>query len=133
MDRIVLDTDVSSLGLKHRLPSTVLTRLVGKQACVTFVTLGELSQWAELRQWGRRNRDALETGSAGGSSFRTARTSPGPGGGSRPPRSSGDEPGRPMTRGSPHAPSPMACRSRRSTSRIFEDFAEHEGLNLIIR
>jgi toxin FitB len=34
--------------------------LVGKQACVTFVTLGELSQWAELRQWGRRNRDALE-------------------------------------------------------------------------
>ena len=60
MDRIVLDTDVSSLSLKHRLPSTVLTRLVGKQACVTFVTLGELSQWAELRQWGRRNRDALE-------------------------------------------------------------------------
>src|ERR1017187_8842259 len=60
MDRIVLDTDVSSLSLKHRLPSTVLTRLVGKQACVTFVTLGELSQWAELRQWGRHNRDALE-------------------------------------------------------------------------
>jgi toxin FitB len=60
MDRIVLGTDVSSLSLKHRLNSTVLTRLVGKQACVTFATLGELSQWAELRQWGRRNRDALE-------------------------------------------------------------------------
>jgi hypothetical protein len=26
----------------------------------TFVTLGELTQWAELRRWGRRNRDALE-------------------------------------------------------------------------
>jgi hypothetical protein len=55
-----LTSDVSSLSLKHRLPSPVLTRLIGKQPCVTFVTLGELSQLAELRQWGRRNRDALE-------------------------------------------------------------------------
>lgn len=61
MDRVVLDTDVSSLSLKHRLPSPVLTRLIGKQPCITFVTLGELTQWAELRQWGRRNRDALES------------------------------------------------------------------------
>ncbi|MGO9081382.1 MAG: type II toxin-antitoxin system VapC family toxin [Streptosporangiaceae bacterium] len=60
MDRVVLDTDVSSLSLKHRLPPPVLTRLIGKQPCITFVTLGELTQWAELRQWGRRNRDALE-------------------------------------------------------------------------
>ncbi len=60
MDRVVLDTDVSSLSLKRRLPSHVLTRLIGKQPCITFVTLGELSQWAELRRWGRRNRDALE-------------------------------------------------------------------------
>jgi toxin FitB len=49
MDRVVLDTDVSSLSLKHRLPSPVLTRLIGKQPCITFVTLGELTQWAELR------------------------------------------------------------------------------------
>jgi predicted nucleic acid-binding protein len=61
MDRVVLDTDVSSLSLKHRLPSPVLTRVIGKQPCITFVTLGELTQWAELRQWGRRNRDALES------------------------------------------------------------------------
>ena len=60
MDRVILDTDVSSLSLKHRLPSSVLTRLIGRQPCITFVTLGELTQWAELRQWGRRNRDALE-------------------------------------------------------------------------
>jgi predicted nucleic acid-binding protein len=53
MDRVILDTDVSSLSLKHRLPSPVLTRLIGKQPCITFVTLGELTQWAELRQWGR--------------------------------------------------------------------------------
>ena len=60
MDHVVLDTDVSSLSLKHRLPSPVLTRLIGKQSSITSVTLGELTQWAELRQWGRRNRDALE-------------------------------------------------------------------------
>ena len=41
--------DVSSLSLKRQLPSPVLTRLIGKQACITFVTLGELTQWAELR------------------------------------------------------------------------------------
>ena len=60
MDWVILDTDVSSLSLKRRLPSPVLTRLIGKQPCITFVTLGELTQWAELRQWGRRNRDAFE-------------------------------------------------------------------------
>ena len=60
MDRVVLDTDVSSLSLKRRIPPQILARLVGKQPCVTFVTLGEQTQWAELRQWGRRNRDALE-------------------------------------------------------------------------
>jgi predicted nucleic acid-binding protein len=59
MERVVLDTDVASLSLKRRLPSQVMTRLIGKQPCITFVTLGELTQWAELRQWGRRNREAL--------------------------------------------------------------------------
>ena len=44
MDRVVLDTDVSSLSLKHRLPPQVLVRLIGMQPCVTFVTVGELTQ-----------------------------------------------------------------------------------------
>jgi predicted nucleic acid-binding protein len=60
MDRVVLDTDVASLSLKRRVPSPVMTRLIGKQPCITFITLGELTQWAELRQWGRRNREALD-------------------------------------------------------------------------
>src|SRR5260370_9664955 len=60
MDRVVLDTDASSLSLKHRLPPSILTRVIGKQPCVTFVTLGELTQWAELRRWGRRHRDGFE-------------------------------------------------------------------------
>ncbi|MBX6768979.1 MAG: type II toxin-antitoxin system VapC family toxin [Actinomadura rubrobrunea] len=59
MDRVVLDTDVASLSLKRRVPPPVMTRLIGKQPCITSVTLGELTQWAELRQWGRRNREAL--------------------------------------------------------------------------
>ncbi len=59
MERVVLDTDVASLSLKRRLPSPLMTRLIGKQPCITFVTLGELTQWAELRRWGRRNREAL--------------------------------------------------------------------------
>ena len=61
MDPVILDTDVSSLSPKRRLPSPALTRLIGKQPCITFVTLVELTQWAELRRWGRRNRDALDS------------------------------------------------------------------------
>jgi len=60
MDRVILDTGVSLLSLKRRLSFPALSRLIGRQPCVTFVTLGELTQWAELRQWGRRNRVALE-------------------------------------------------------------------------
>jgi toxin FitB len=133
MDRIVLDTDVSSLSLKHRLPSTVLTRLVGKQACVTFVTLGELSQWAELRQWGRHNRDALENwlggviilpysedvawtwGRISAAAIQRGRARP-----------ANDTwiAACALTYGLPLAT---------LNGKDFEDFAEHEGLNLIIR
>lgn len=59
MERVVLDTDVASLSLKRRVPSPIMTRLIGKQPYITFITLGELTQWAELREWGRRNREAL--------------------------------------------------------------------------
>lgn len=64
MDRVVLDTDVSSLSLKRRLPPQVLARLVGKQPCVTFVTVGELTQWAELRQWAGATAMPWSIGSA---------------------------------------------------------------------
>ena len=42
MTRIVLDTDVASLSYKGRLPMPLATRLIGHQACVTFITVGEL-------------------------------------------------------------------------------------------
>jgi hypothetical protein len=31
------------------------------QPLLTFVTVGELTQWAELRQWGPRNREMLDS------------------------------------------------------------------------
>ncbi len=130
MDRVILDTDVSSLSLKHRLPSRVLTRIVGKQPCVT---LGELTQWAELRQWGRRNRDALEHwlggviilpysedvartwGRISAAAIRRGRARP-----------ANDTwiAACALTYGLPLATLNI---------KDFEDFAEHDGLNLIIR
>jgi hypothetical protein len=48
-ERIVLDTDVSSRSIKDKLP----------QFSITFVTLGELAQWATFRDWGPRSRARL--------------------------------------------------------------------------
>lgn len=60
MRPVVLDTDVSSQVLKHRLAGPLATKLIGTTWCVTFVTVGELWQWAEIRHWGSRTRDQLE-------------------------------------------------------------------------
>jgi predicted nucleic acid-binding protein len=57
---IVVDTDVSSKILRDRLPSSLAAKLVGTTLCTTFVTLAELTQWAEMRHWGTRNRRALD-------------------------------------------------------------------------
>jgi predicted nucleic acid-binding protein len=58
---VVLDTDVASRSFKNRLPPQLAARLVGAQPLVTFVTVGELTQWKRLRQWGPRNRALLDT------------------------------------------------------------------------
>jgi len=57
---VVYDTDVASRSFKGRLPAALAARLVGKQPLVTFVTVGELTQWTRLRHWGPRNRAELE-------------------------------------------------------------------------
>lgn len=59
MAPVVLDTDVASLGFKRRLPPTVVAQLAGHEPCITFVTLAELTKWAEVRSWGPRRRDRL--------------------------------------------------------------------------
>src|SRR5215472_15094497 len=133
MDRVVLDTGVSSLSLKHRLPPQVLVRLIGKQPCVTFVTVGELTQWAELRQWGRRNRDALEHwpggvivlpysekvaqmwGRISAAAIRRGRA--------RPANDTW------IAACAPTYGLPLATLNAKD----FEDFGEHDGLNLLIR
>lgn len=65
MRRIILDTDVASLLIKDRLPPAVAGRLIGAQLGITFVTLGELTKWATLRDWGPRNRERLARWLAG--------------------------------------------------------------------
>lgn len=59
MDFLVVDTDVASNIHKDRLPDQLAARLAGKALVVTFVTVGELTQWVELRQWGPRRRAEL--------------------------------------------------------------------------
>ena len=59
MQPVVLDTDVASLVHKRKLTGPLTTRLIGRQPVITFVTLGELTKWAEIRQWGANNRQAL--------------------------------------------------------------------------
>jgi len=58
---VVLDTDVASRSFKGRLPSSLAARLAGRQPLLTFVTIGELTQWARLRHWGPGNRATLDT------------------------------------------------------------------------
>lgn len=60
MALIALDTDVSSLILKDKLPSQMAAKLVGHKLAITFVTLGELTAWVELRQWGPHRRAKLD-------------------------------------------------------------------------
>ncbi|GAA4025487.1 hypothetical protein GCM10022247_57780 [Allokutzneria multivorans] len=60
MNPIILDTDVASLSFKRKLPMPVAARLAGCRPAITFVTLGELTKWHHVRQWGPARRDALE-------------------------------------------------------------------------
>lgn len=60
MDFIVVDTDVASNIHKDRLSGPLAARLVGKTLVVAFVTIGELTQWVELRRWGPRRRAELD-------------------------------------------------------------------------
>jgi toxin FitB len=57
---VVLDTDAASLAFRRRLPAGLASRLTGHTWCITYVTVGEMTQWAQLRSWGTRNRGALD-------------------------------------------------------------------------
>jgi predicted nucleic acid-binding protein len=57
---VVLDTDVASAVLKDRLPSHLARGLTGRTLAITFVTIGELTQWTYLRHWGSQRRAGLD-------------------------------------------------------------------------
>jgi toxin FitB len=60
MGYVVLDTDVSSRLIKGRPLGPLGGQLLGATWCVTFVTVGELWQWAWARSWGAGSRQHLE-------------------------------------------------------------------------
>ena len=60
MSIIVLDTDVASTILRERLADPLRSRLAGHSLCITFVTLGELTQWRVIRDWGPRRMANFE-------------------------------------------------------------------------
>jgi toxin FitB len=57
---VVLDTDVASLSFRGRLPSELAARLAGRQPLLTFVTVGELTQWTKIRHWGPRSLAGMD-------------------------------------------------------------------------
>lgn len=59
MSFVVLDTDVASAALRNRLPANITARLVRSTPCITFVTLGELTKWTVVRDWGPRKLEHL--------------------------------------------------------------------------
>lgn len=60
MRYVVLDTDVASRSIRRRLDGSLAAKLTGTAWCVTFVTVGELWQWASIRSWGNRTREELQ-------------------------------------------------------------------------
>jgi toxin FitB len=59
VDPIVLDTDVASLRFKGELSGPMFARLAGLRPLITFVTLAEMTKWADLRNWGSTRRGRL--------------------------------------------------------------------------
>jgi hypothetical protein len=51
VDYVVLDTDVASLSFRRRLPAAVMAVIAPKLWCLSFVSVGEMTQWASLRSW----------------------------------------------------------------------------------
>jgi len=62
MDYVALDTDVASKLIKSQVPPALLAKLARYAPCVTFVTLGELTEWAIVRAWGHRTLAGHGTG-----------------------------------------------------------------------
>ena len=128
--RIVLDTDVASNLIKNTLSAAFRAKLAPHEAAITFVTVGELTQWANVRDLGTRRRSELQA--------YVARRVKIPGG-SDVGRKWGEITAYAQRRGRPRPINdswiaaccltydlPLATLNRTD----FEDYAEHEGLRL---
>ena len=60
MNAVVLDTDTVSLYRNGRLPVSQIRQVHSKLIRVTFVTVGELHQWALVQRWGTTTRGGFE-------------------------------------------------------------------------
>jgi hypothetical protein len=128
---VVLDTDISSLLIKHRLPLAMRGKLIWTSPVITFVTRGEPKKWMSVRNIGQSRRGEVLSW--------IAKTSFVPGTQAVADiygdlSAAADRRGRPR----PHNDTWIAacCVSRRlplATCNVkdFRDFAEHHGLDLI--
>lgn len=61
MDDIILDTDVCSFLFKHDTRAeNYRPHLVNRTPCLSFQTVAELYQWAEVNKWGQKRRVQLD-------------------------------------------------------------------------
>ncbi|MGH3919976.1 MAG: type II toxin-antitoxin system VapC family toxin [Pseudonocardiaceae bacterium] len=65
MSVVVLDTDVASSLLRRRTPDATARQLAGHIPAVTFVTIGELTKWTLVRNWGPRSLASMRAFLAG--------------------------------------------------------------------
>jgi hypothetical protein len=49
---VIPGTDVASLLHRRKLTGPLATHLIGPEPFITFITLGELAEWAEIRRLG---------------------------------------------------------------------------------
>lgn len=57
----VVDSDIVSFQFKRDTRARLYRRhLFGHLGVISFMTLAELDEWAELRRWGQRRREQLE-------------------------------------------------------------------------
>ena len=129
---VCLDTDIASLIQKNRQPAWVHEHLVANRIWLTFITVGELAKWTEIRAWGPRARQGFQQWIAARGIIpyddQVARTW-------------GRHAARGQLRGRPRPHNDTwiaACCVRHDIPlltlnvRDFEDFAEHDGLTLLI-
>jgi hypothetical protein len=108
---VVVDTDVACAILKGQLPDALARQLAGQRLAVTFVTVGELTQWTYLHRWEPQQRAGLQAFFASGIvlSGSSAQRRSGVRSSCRPGPEA--DPGLSTTPGSPPAASPASFRS----------------------